>query len=61
MTKGKFSAQDDHLWFKYNQLKEEAERAWQERQALQEAYAKEALEASGYAIGQKVFDNEGQL
>jgi len=61
MTREQFIAQNEYLWNRYNYLKEEVERAWQERKALQEAYAKEVLDASGYSIGQKVFDNEGRL
>lgn len=59
MTKEEFTARNEYLWNRYNYLKEEVERTWQERKALQEAYAKEVLDASGYTVGQKVIDTEG--
>lgn len=61
VSKEEFIARNEYLWNRYNYLKEEVERTWQERKALQEAYAKEVLDASGYSVGQKVFDNEGRL
>jgi len=59
MTKEEFIARNEYLWNRYNYLKEEAEHTWEDRKALQEAYAKEVFDASGYTVGQKMVDNEG--
>ncbi len=60
MTKEEFIEKEEHLWNKYKRLKQKSEQAWEDRKALQEAYAKEVLDASGYTLGQKVIDTEGR-